>query len=724
MTTQTHFRACNLCEAMCGLRIDAEDGRVTQIRGDEEDPLSRGYLCPKAFALKDLHEDPDRLRHPMRRTKNGWERLSWDDALDVASRGLVDVQKAHGNDAVGVYLGNPNVHNTGSMLFAPTFIRTLRTKNRFSATSVDQLPHMLAAYWMFGHQFLLPVPDVDRTSHFLIFGANPVASNGSLMTAPGMKNRIDAIRARGGRVVVVDPRRTETAERADEHVFVRPGTDALLLLAMLHVVLENGPTLGRLAELTDGLATLREAVRDVTPARVAAPTGVPAETITRLALDFARAPSAVCYGRVGTSTQPFGTVCQWLVNALNIVTGNLDRPGGAMFPKPALDPVALKQVGKGSYGRWKSRVRGLPEFGGELPVAVLAEEILTEGDGRLRGMVTIAGNPVLSTPNGAQLDRALASLDFMVAIDPYLNETTRHANLILPPPSPLERPHYDVVFHLLAVHETARFSRALFDPGPDARHDWQILLGLARRVDTLRLGSDVRRTLKYRALERLGPERILDVGLRLGRFGARLRPPRMGLTLAKVREAVHGVDLGPLTPSLPERLFRREKTIDLAPPLLVADLARLWSAFEGEAAATMPGGLLLVGRRHLRDNNSWMHNVPQLMRGKPRCTLFVHPDDAARLGLPDGEEAIVRSRVGEVRVPVTVTDEIMRGVVSLPHGYGHGRPGVKLGVATEHAGVSVNDLTDDKLLDTLSGNAAFSGVPVEVHAAPRARAAE
>jgi anaerobic selenocysteine-containing dehydrogenase len=616
---------------------------------------------------------------------------------------------------VGVYLGNPNVHNTGSLLFAPIFIRTLRTKSRFSATSVDQLPHMVAAYWMFGHQLLLPVPDVDRTDYFLIFGANPLASNGSLMSAPGMRRRMDALRERGGRVVVVDPRRSETAERADEHVFVRPGTDALLLLAMLHVVLaEGGPVLGRLAGFTEGLAALREAVRDATPARVAGPTGVPAETITRLATEFAAARSAVCYGRVGVSTQAFGTLCQWLVNALNIVTGNLDRPGGAMFPKPALDPIALKQVGKGSYGRWKSRVRGLPESGGELPVAVLAEEILTEGEGRLRAMVTIAGNPVLSTPNGAQLDRSLGSLDFMVAIDPYLNETTRHANLILPPPSPLERAHYDVVFHLLAVRETARFSPALFDPGPEARHDWQILLGLARRVDELRLGKDLRRTLKYRALGRLGWEPMVDVGLRLGRFGAGVRPPRLGLSLAKLRAAPHGVDLGPLTPSLPGRLGRRDKTIALAPPLLVADLGRLWSAFPLDVGASAPDRLVLIGRRHLRDNNSWMHNAPQLMRGRPRCTLFVHPDDAARLGLAEGKEARVRSRVGEVRVPVTITDEIMRGVVSLPHGYGHGRPGTRLSVAVEHAGVSVNDLTDDQSVDTLSGNAAFSGVPVEV----------
>ena len=709
MGKETHFRACNLCEAMCGLKIEAEDGHVTSIRGDEEDPLSQGYLCPKAFALKDLHEDPDRLRTPMRRTKSGWEAISWDAALDEAARGLSAVQKAHGRDSIGVYLGNPNVHNTGAMLFGPTLLRALGTKSRFSATSVDQLPHMLVAYWMFGHQLVIPIPDIDRTQYFLVFGANPLASNGSLMTAPGMRRRIDALRARGGKMVVVDPRRTETAERADEHVFVKPGMDAFVLLAILNVVLERGAKLDRLAAFTEGLPALEAAVRDATPSRVEGITGVPAATIRRIAVELADASSAVCYGRVGVSTQAYGTICQWLVNALNIVTGNCDRPGGAMFPKPALDPIALKQISRGSYGRWRTRVRGLPEVGGELPVAALGEEILTEGPGQIRGLVTIAGNPVLSTPNGGQLDRALASLDFMVAVDPYLNETTRHANLILPTPSPLERIHYDVVFHLFAVHETARFAPALFDKGPDARHDWQVLLGLAQRLASLR--GKKRQALGYRALERLGPERILDLGLRLGRHGARLRPPRLGLGLSTLRASPHGVDLGPLTPSFPGRLFNREKTIQLAPPLLVEDLARLWSSLSTE---TTEDRLVLIGRRHLRDNNSWMHNVPQLVRGKPRCTLMVHPDDASRLGLVDGADAVVRSRVGEVRAPVTVTDEIMRGVVSLPHGYGHRRAGVKLSIATGAAGVSVNDLTDDLAVDTLSGNAAFSGVPVEV----------
>ncbi|HVH46415.1 MAG TPA: molybdopterin-dependent oxidoreductase, partial [Labilithrix sp.] len=489
MAIRTHHRACNLCEAMCGVRIEVDGDRVASIRPDEDDPFSQGYMCPKAVGLKDLHEDPDRLRHPVRRTASGWERMSWDDALDFAARGLHDVQVKHGREAVGAYLGNPTIHNTGAMLFAPTFLRALRTKNRFSATSVDQLPHMLAAYWMLGHQLVLPIPDVDRTQYFLVFGANPLASNGSLMTAPGIRRRIDAIRARGGRVVVVDPRRTETAERADEHVFVRPGTDALLLLGMLHVVFERGVKLGRLESFTDGLETLRGIVRDTPPERVAVHTGVPADVIRRLATEFASAPSAVCYGRVGMSMQSFGTLCQWLVNALNIVTGNFDRPGGAMFPKPAFDPrLAPKGLGvsRGSYGRWTTRVRGLPEFGGELPVSALGEEILTEGKGQIRGMVTIAGNPVLSTPNGTRLDEAFSSLEFFVAIDPYVNETSRHAHVILPPPSPLERSHYDVVFHMLAVRETARYAPAVFEKSPDARHDWQIMLGLARRLEELR----------------------------------------------------------------------------------------------------------------------------------------------------------------------------------------------------------------------------------------------
>ncbi|MDY7226645.1 molybdopterin oxidoreductase family protein [Hyalangium rubrum] len=714
--TQTHFRTCNLCEAMCGVRIEVAEGRITSIRGDEQDPFSRGHICPKAVALKDLHEDPDRLRQPMRRTASGWEPISWEAALDEAAGRLHELQHTHGRDAVATYLGNPTVHNHGALLFIPQLLRTLRTRNSYSATSVDQLPHLLASYLMFGHQLLVPIPDLDRTGYLLALGANPLASNGSMMTAPDVRERLRAIQKRGGRVVVVDPRRTETAGIADEHLFIRPGTDALFLFALLHELLER-PRLERLAPFTEGLERVRELARAFTPERASGPTGVPAESIRRIAREFAEAPAGVCYGRVGTSTQAFGALCQWLINVINVVSGNLDREGGAMFTLPAFDLVGGPRAlsgSRGGFARWRSRVRQLPEFAGELPVAALAEEILTEGAGQVRGLLTFAGNPVLSTPNGKQLERALGKLDFMVSVDPYLNETTRHAHLILPPPSPLERGHYDVAFHALAIRNTAKYAPALFEPGPGAMHDWRILMELQHRVEVLRHGRSVRGTLKYEALKRMGPEGILDVGLRAGPYGLRARGLRKGLGLSALRRAPHGVDLGPLQPCLPGRLANKERRIHLAPEPLVEDVARLRAAFPEDAAPPAEGELLLIGRRHLRDNNSWMHNVPMLMKGKPRCTLMMHPEDARALGLAEGDEAVVTSRVGEVSVPVSVTDEVMRGVVSLPHGYGHRRGGVRLSVAQEHAGASLNDLTDDQRLDALCGNAAFSGVPVRV----------
>jgi anaerobic selenocysteine-containing dehydrogenase len=716
-----HFRTCNLCEAMCGLRIETDGQKVLSIRGDDEDPFSQGHICPKAVALQDLHEDPDRLRHPMRRTASGWERVSWQEALDETARRLFEVQKKHGRDALAVYSGNPTVHNHGAMLLLPFFLKALRTRNKFSATSVDQLPHHLAAYLVLGHQLLMPIPDIDRTHHMLILGANPVASNGSLMTAPGTRGRLKAIQQRGGKVVVVDPRRTETAKIADEHLFIRPGTDALWLLALVHVVMhEVGPRPGRLADFTDGLAHVFEFTREFTPERAEVHTGIPADTTRRIARDFAAAPSAVCYGRVGVSTQAFGALCQWLITVLNVVTGNFDREGGAMFTHPAFDLVGghkALRTGRGSIGRWKSRVRGLPEFAGELPVSVLGEEILTEGEGRIRALVTSAGNPVVSTPNGRQLDEALGSLDFMVSIDPYLNETTRHAHLILPPVTQLERGHFDVIFNSFAVRNTVKYSPPLFTPPPGALHDWEIFLELKHRLDTLWGGPRVQGALTYQTLKALGPERLLDLGLRVGPYGMKLKPLRKGLSLSSLKAQPHGVDLGPLRPALPKRLATRERRIQLAPELLVADLRRLRTTFPARAqteAGGSDGALRLIGRRHLRDNNSWMHNVPRLVSGKPRCTLMVHPEDAQRLGLHAGQQVRVLSRVGEVEAPLEVTDEVMPGVVSLPHGYGHGRPGIQLQVAGAHAGVSINDLTDHLELDGVGGNAAFCGIQVRV----------
>jgi anaerobic selenocysteine-containing dehydrogenase len=711
-----HRRACNLCEAICGLEIRLEDGRVASIRGDRDDPLSRGHICPKAVALQDLHHDPDRLRRPVRRTADGWQEIGWDEAFEEAASGLRAVSRKHGRDAVALYLGNPHVHDSGGLLYGPLLMRALGTRSRYSATSVDQLPHHLVSRLLFGHQLLLPVPDIDRTQFLLIVGANPAVSNGSLMTAPGVRRRLRAIRERGGAVVVVDPRRSETAELADRHLFIRPGTDALLLLALVRTVLEEGlADPGRLARLgphTDGLDRVRELARDFDPETVGAGVGIEGKEIRRLARDFCAAPSAVCYGRLGVSVQSFGATCQWLVNVLNLVTGNLDRPGGAMFCSPAVD--LLPHQSRGRMGRWTSRVRGLPEFGGELPVATMAEDMLTEGEGRVRALVTLAGNPVLSTPDGSQVDRALAGLDFMLSVDFYVNETTRHAQLILPPTAALERDHYDLAFHLLAVRNTARYSPPLFQPGPDQRHEWEIMLGLVARLG----GGGLRGAFQRWWMGRLGPAGMIDLALRRGPYGSGFLPLRKGLNLRRLRQAPHGVDLGPLKPRLPDRLFTREKRIDLAPAILVDDVARLRARrveLSRETLGQRP--LLLVSRRHLRSNNSWMHNYERLMGGRDRCTLLIHPEDAACRGLESGLRVRVRSRVGEVEVPLEVSDEMMPGVVCLPHGWGHQRQGVEQRTARRHPGASVNDLTDTEAVDPVSGTAALSGVPVEVEPA-------
>lgn len=698
-----HYRNCNLCEAICGIEITVQDDRRLEIRGDKDDPFSRGYICPKAVALQDFHYDNDRLRHPIRRTANGWQRIGWNEAFDEVANHLKRIRATHGRNSVASYLGNPSVHNYGILLFAPPFLRSLKTRNKFSATSVDQLAHHLSAYLMFGHQLLLSIPDLERTKFFLMLGANPLASNGSLMTAPGMSRRLQEIRERGGKVILIDPRRNETARVVDRHLFIRPGTDVLLLLALLHVVFAEGlADPGPLAAFTSGLETIRDVVAEFSPERVAATTGIDAGEIRLLAREFAAADSAVCYGRIGVSTQEFGGVCQWLINVLNIVTGNLDRAGGAMFTLPAFDPVTAPQslAPRGSFGRWRSRVRSLPEFGGELPVAALAEEILTEGEGQIKALVTVAGNPVLSTPNGRELDRALASLEFMVSIDCYINETTRHAHIILPPTSPLERDHYDLAFHVLAVHNTAKFSPALFPRDPDARHDWEILLELQTRIEHAGLRGRVKRELMSRFLN---PQRMLDLGLRFGPYG---------LSLRKVKQAKHGIDLGPLSPCLPKRLRTADKRIQLAPEVLVKDLARVSARMTD--GATQNGHLRLIGRRHLRSNNSWMHNTERLLRGKPQCTILMHPVDAAARQLARGQTVVVQSRVGSIEAPLEISDEMMPGVVSIPHGWGHDRPGIQLAVAQQHAGASINDLTDNQAIDALCGTAAFNGILVTV----------
>ncbi|RJS19755.1 molybdopterin oxidoreductase family protein [Corallococcus sp. H22C18031201] len=718
---RTHFRTCPLCEAMCGIALKCEEGLITDIRGDPDDPLSRGYLCPKAVALKDIHEDPLRLRQPLRRVGSRWEPVGWDEALDEVAERLHAVRREHGADSVAYYQGNPHVHNHGALLMAMEFTRSLGSRSRFSTASMDHLPHLLTAYQMFGHQLLMPVPDLDRTDLLVVLGGNPAVSNGSLMTAPDMTRRLKALRQRGGRVVVIDPRRTRTAELGDTHHFIRPGTDPLLLLALIQTLFHEGKVaLGRLADFTDGVEVLREVSASYNPERVAAQVGISAEDIRALALDLAAAPTAVVYGRLGVCTQEFGTLNCWLINAINVLTGNLDRPGGAAFTRPAVDTVAVgKWMGQqGELGGWSSRVRGLPAFTGELPVATLAEELDTPGEGRLRALVCAAGNPVLTAPNGGRLARALDGLDFMVAIDFYVNETARHAHFVLPPTFALERDHYDVAMHMMSVRNTTRYCPPMVPAGPEARHDWEIYLDLAIRLDALRDGPiGWLGVLRGRLLRWLTPTRLIDLFLRIGPYGRR-SPLGRGLSLAALREQAHAVDLGPLEPCLPRRLYTRGKRLQLAPPLLVADLKRLSERFTAQGATAAAPELVLIGRRQLRTNNSWMHHVPRLTKGPDTCTLLMHPEDARRLSLREGQAVAVCSRVGRVTAPLEITDAIMPGVVSLPHGFGQHAGDAAPGMpAVTHPGVSLNDLTDDARVDALSGTIAFSGVPVTVVAA-------
>ena len=704
MPVETHYRACNLCEAICGLEITHENGRVLSIAGDAQDPFSRGHICPKAVGLKDVYEDPDRLRRPLKRTADGWQELDWETALDEVAAALRRQRETHGPHATAWYAGNPSVHNSGTQLGAPGFLRALGSRSLFSASSVDQLPHHFAAWQLYGHPLLLPVPDLDRTDHWLILGGNPLVSNGSLMTAPDVAKRLQAIQARGGKVVVVDPRRSETAAKADAHHFIRPGTDVFLLLAMTQVLFaENLVKPGRLADITDGIDELAAAVAEFTPEHVSAITGIAVAEIRTLARELAAAERGVIYGRVGVSVQEFGGLCLWLINALNLLTGHLDTPGGYMFATPALDVLGKPGLYQ-RYNRYRSRVRQAPEFMGELPVACLAEDMLTPGEGQLRALVTSCGNPVLSTPNGGQLDAALAGLDFMVSIDIYLNETTRHAHYILPPATGLETAHYDVSFHALAIRNTSRYSEPLFDKGPGARYDWEIFEGLRQRLE----GGEAFDAASASAPD--NPAAKIDLGLRYGAYG------RTGLSLDKLRENPHGIDLGELQPRLPIALRTENQRINLASPLLLADLGRARRVLVAGPLVAV-NQLLLISRRELRSNNSWMHNLPRLIKGRNRCTLQINPADAAARQLTDGQPVRVRSRVGSVELPVEITPYLMPGVVSMPHGYGHARPGTRLEVAQAHAGASINDLTDETRLDELTGNAALSAVPVWVDAA-------
>ena len=741
------FRTCPLCEAGCGLEISVNGSEVVRIRGDMNDVFSKGYICPKGSTLKQLHEDPDRLRQPLLKRDGRHVEVSWDEAWEAVNSGLTEVINKHGRESIGAYLGNPGAHNLAAMTFNRVLLTAIGSRQRFSASSVDQVPKQVSAGFMFGTPVSVPVPDLDRTDYLLMLGANPYASNGSLATAPDWPGRLEAIRARGGKIVVVDPRRSRTAESADEWLAIRPGADALLLAAMIATVFESGRAEpgDHLAGHINGLEDVHQALAEFTPERVEKQVGIDAATIRRIAIELCDANRAAVYGRIGTTTVSFGTTASWLVDVLNVVTGNLDKEGGAMFPLPvAASPTTRgkKGIGKGfKTGRGKTRVRGFPEALGEYPAALMAEEISTPGAGQIRAMVVVGGNPLLSTPNSDQLVAAFESLDFMVSVDIYLNETSRHADVILPPPSHLYRSHYDLALLNFGLRSVANYSEPVFELPPGVPDEWEILARLAGiaqglgadanpvAVDEVTIRSLVESAVRddtcviagrnpdeiYEALSSpangslLGPDRILDLLLRIGPFGEGFGANPDGVSVAMLKRHPHGVDYGALVPRIPEVLRTPSGKIELAPPELLADVPRLRDSLSAD-----PEQVLLVGRRHLRSNNSWMHNIRVLVKGKPRCTLHIHPDDAARLGVIDGAPVRVTSRVGSVVAPAEITDGIRPRVVSLPHGWGHSQPGTRQSVAREFAGVNSNVLTDHEEIDPLSGNAVLNGIPVSL----------
>ncbi|WP_416984233.1 molybdopterin oxidoreductase family protein [Streptomyces sp. T028] len=742
--SRTALRICPLCEATCGLTLTIEGSAVTGARGDREDVFSKGFICPKGASFGAVDGDPDRLRTPLVRKDGELREATWEEAFDAVAAGVRGVVERYGPHAVGVVLGNPNVHTIAGGLYPPVLLGGLGTRSIFTASTVDQMPKHVSSGLLFGDANAIPVPDLDHTDHLLLIGANPLESNGSLCTAADFPGKLKALKARGGTLTVIDPRRTRTAKLADRHIAIRPGTDALLLAAMAYVLFDEGLVdLGELAPHVQGVEEVRLEVREFTPEAVAGACDVDADTIRALARELAAAPTAAVYGRIGSCTVPYGTLGSWLVDVLNVLTGNLDRPGGALFPQAATDRTP-RPAGPGhgfQLGRWHSRVSRHPEAKGELPLSALAEEIDTataEGE-PIRALITSAANPVLSAPDGNRLDKALDGLDFMVSIDPYLNETTCHADVVLPPPPPSQSAHHDFAFNTLAVRNQVRYSRPAvpLEPGRMAETEIFARLILAATgmhgadpsaVDDLVIGQTLGKAVKEphspvhgrdpKELAGLltgdnGPERRIDMMLRLGPYGDGFGVRPDGLSLEQLLTHPHGIDLGPLRSRLPQPLKTRSGKVELLPQPIADDLPRLRRSLD-----ELPDGLVLIGRRHLRSNNSWMHNVPALTGGTNRCTLHIHPEDAERLGVRDGEPVRVKGAGGEVAAPAEVTEGVRRGVVSLPHGWGHDRPGTRLSHAATDPGVNVNQLLDGSLLDPLSGNAVLNGVPVEITALP------
>ena len=698
MTASSHYQICPFCEATCGLKLTVEDGKVTRVEGEKRDPFSRGYICPKGVAIRDLHNDPDRLRTPLIKKNGTHVEASWEEAFEHIAAHLPQLRDRGGPDAIGLYFGNPVAHKAGLALYTKPLAKAIGTKNIFSASTVDQIPRHLTSGLMYGNFMTIPVPDIERSDLILMLGANPLVSNGSMWTVPDFRGRLKEMQARGGKLIVIDPRRTETAKAADEHYFIKPARDAFFLAGLIHTLFADDLVdLLALAPHINGVSEVQLALQNFSAAQVSEICGVPEVDIKEMARELATTERSCVYARIGTCTTPYGTLAQWLVDVLNVLTDGLDREGGAMFPKgPAF---AQNSKGEGSIGRgvqtgrWASRIRSAPEVMGELPCACLPEEILETGNGQIRGLITIAGNPALSNPDSARVTKALGSLEFMVSLDLYLNETTAHADVILPGQSPLEVGHYDIVFPQLSCRNVVRSSRPVFQ-AENGVPEWQIMANLA----AIMTGQD------WRMTEATAPDDIYAAALKKGPYSA---------DLDEILEDFERCDLGPLTPRMPDILRTPSGKIELAPPMLVTDLDRLHEALTHRDSKT----LYLIGRRQVRDNNSWMHNLPVLAKGPERCKVFMHPNDALNRNIGEGSQVLLTSSTGSVQVEAEISEDMMEGVVSLPHGWGHNHKGTQTGRASERPGVSFNILVGGGEIDPLSGNATLTGIEVSIAAA-------
>ena len=713
--THLHYRSCNYCEAMCGLKISynypIKNETDIKISADKNDPFSKGEFCPKSQALAPLQFDKEKLRYPVKKVDKDWEEISWEEAYDIVENGIKDIRSKYHADAIGTYLGNPIVHNLGMMLFIKLFTKSLGSKNIFSATSMDQLPHHFVSHYMFGDEMRIPVPDINNTDHIIIMGANPLVSNGSMMTSAGVKKRLKNIVNSSGKVVVIDPQQTQTSKLASEHHFIKPNSDLYLLLAFLHICFRDKRyKITRIQEHLTGFKLLEPIAKMISPKKASELTMIDEQSIENLAKEYFEAKKAVIYGRIGLSTQTNGGLNHWLVTVLNIISGNFDKTGGMMFPSPAIE-IARSKKQQNVFGRFKSRISGLKEFSGELPVSAMAEEFYNKEEGQLKAFVSVCGNPVLSSPNGNSLDKALENVEFMLSIDNYINETTRHADIILPTPSGLEIDHYDLVFNALAVENSAKFYQALVKVEKDRPFDWQILKELSKRLNDNGLSF---------AERLMTPRRIVNIGLLFGAYGKFSAIKRLGsgLSLKKLIASPHGVYLGALRPRLKENiLVTEDKKIHLAPKIFTEHLKKV---LQQEVKMKNENEFYLIGRRHLLTTNTWMHQVEKLSAVKSvRCTLFMHPDCAKKHHIKDKEQVIVHSSVGEIKIEVELTDAIMPGTLSIPHGFGHTKKGTKISHAEAKAGVSVNDITDHKNIDTLTGNAAFSAQVVNIKKLPK-----